>query len=138
MIKHDEKRDKNENSIVYKIPCNTCHVAYYGETARGVHKRLTEHKNDLKTHRLSNSLVIHADKYGHLPNWEKVEVLHEGHDRTTRKIIEAAYISTNDVSNHRMGFINLTKAASHTIINEAKSRELNRGPLDYDPRTTGS
>ena len=68
---------KNENSVIYKISCKGCWKAYYGETTRGMVKRLYEHKGDVRAHRTSNSLVIHIDECGHLPNWEASEALHK-------------------------------------------------------------
>ena len=117
---------KNENSVIYKIPCKGCSKAYYGETARGMSKRLYAHKGDVRAHRTSNLLVVHIDECGHLPNWEASEALHKCLKKKRRKIAEAAYICIKENINNRDGFINLAEAARHVIVGEA--RRLKYGP----------
>ena len=119
MIKPKFDRPINENSIVYKIPCNSCPSSYYGESGRGLKKRLTEHKNDVRAHRTSNSIVVHVDKHGHLPDWNNAMVLDKGSTKKMRKILEAAYININNNINHRDGFVRLAKAASSLVVNDS-------------------
>ncbi|MPD03976.1 hypothetical protein E2C01_099638 [Portunus trituberculatus] len=78
-------------------------------------KRLKEHKNDLRNHRTTNSLVVHAEKYNHLPNWEQVTAVHTGLDKK-RKLVEAAYIASREATNHRNGFVNLSRTAARLIL----------------------
>lgn len=47
-------------------------------------KRTAEHGNDIRAHRTSNSLVVHVEKKGHLPNWQGTEVLHQGGSKKIR------------------------------------------------------
>lgn len=54
-------------SIVYKIPCNGYQRTYFGETAHGSERRLTEHKAYLRQHGTSYALVVHMGEKGHLP-----------------------------------------------------------------------
>ena len=117
---------KNENSVIYKIPCRGCSKADCGETARGMDKRLYEHKGDVRAHRTSNSLVVHIDECDHLPNWETSETLHKCLKKKGRKIVEAAYICIKENVNNRDSFINLAKAAGHVIVGDA--RRLEHGP----------
>ena len=116
IVKHRTNIVGDDNSAVYRIPCNGCSRSYYGETSRGLNKRIYEHKNDIKQHRSSNSLVVHIDEEGHLPQWQEAVVVHKGLQKKTRKIIEAAYITTEKVTNHRDGFIKLSRAAGKLII----------------------
>ena len=101
------KRDgcSNENSIVYRIPCNGCDKAYYGETHRGLNKRVKEHKADVRHHRPSSALVNHIDERGHLPNWERAVILEKGIDKLQRKTLEALHITINENLNQRTGDI---------------------------------
>ena len=103
------KTDANKNSVIYKIPCNACPKEYYGETSRGLQKRINEHKT-------SNSLVLHTEECGHLPNWKEAAAIHTGLDKRSRKTIEAAYILMNQVTNHREGCVNLSHAVSKGLI----------------------
>ena len=48
---------ENDLSVVYSIPCNGCPKKYFGESHRGLSKRLQEHKDDVRYHRLSNAVV---------------------------------------------------------------------------------
>ena len=57
-------------------------------------KRLNEHKADLRHHRLTNVLVVHADEEGHLPKWSDASAVHHSLTKHERRAIEAAYICT--------------------------------------------
>ena len=100
-------RIEDLDSIVYKIPCGRCDRSYYGETGRGLSKRIQEHRNDLRNHRTSKSRVMHADQEGHLPKWSEAQALHTGLTKMQRWLIEAAYISTEDATNVSPGFFKL-------------------------------
>ena len=127
---------RDPKSVVYKIPCDKCQLAYIGETSRGIKKRIQEHKNDLRHHRTSNSMALHAEKHDHLPNFGKAEVLHAGKKRRMRKLIEAAHITTEETTNHREGFITLAKTTASIVINSMrKDNPTNNGPLPPLPRT---
>ena len=118
VIKNKNRRQNGFNnlSVVYKIPCNSCVCAYIGETGRGLEKRIAEHKSDLRAHRTSNSLVVHIDEHGHMPDWRGVEVLYKGAERNMRRTIEAAFINTNKTNNHREGFVCLAKETSQLLL----------------------
>ena len=109
--------DNNDLSVIYRIPCSGCPSAYIGESGRGIEKRINEHRNDLKAHRTSNSLVRHLEICNNLPEWSKVEILHKGLKKKMRKTVEAAHINVKENNNDREGFICLSKAASLLIIN---------------------
>ena len=83
-------------------------------------KRIQEHRNDLRHHRTSNSLVIHAEMQNHLPDFEKAEILHAGQEKRMRKMTEAAYITTNASSNHREGFFSLATTTARLILDSLK------------------
>ena len=114
MVRYKEKNTVyKENSIVYRVPCGGCHKSYIGETYRGLKTRVTEHKRDLKFHRVTNSIVLHAEEEDHLPKWEKAEAVKKGMTRKHRKIIESALIESVPCTNHRGGFYTLGSAVCH-------------------------
>ena len=89
---------------------------YFGESGRGLTTRLKEHQADLRHHRLSNALVVHAEQTDHLPNWDEASALHTGFSNLERRAIEAAYIATQDNLNTSSGFFRLaTPAAQHIL-----------------------
>ncbi|XP_076069780.1 uncharacterized protein LOC143041658 [Oratosquilla oratoria] len=127
VVRGKSKNEHNNNSMVYRIPCGGCDLNYFGETGRGIHKRTYEHKSDLRAHRTSNALVIHAEEYGHLPNWDGVEILKQGLDKKKRKIVEAAFIASQPCCNHRDGFIKLSKMSGWMILQELKGTRGREG-----------
>ena len=66
-----KKKQENTNSMVYKVPCGGCYKVYIGETYRGLKKRLSEHKADIRCHKPKSSFVMHIDNKQHLPGWER-------------------------------------------------------------------
>ena len=93
-----------------------CLCSYIGETGRGLEKRIVEHKSDLRAHRTSNSLVVHIDEHGHIPDWRGVEGLYKGAEKNMRRTIEAAFINVNKTTNHREGFVCLANATSQLLL----------------------
>ncbi|XP_045137175.1 uncharacterized protein LOC123519735 [Portunus trituberculatus] len=117
IVTNNPPRAENEDSVIYKIPCSGCSSSYIGETGRGLKKRIYEHKNDMRHHRTSNSLVVHARDKGHLPNWVGATTLRKGLKKRDRKTVEAAYITTEEeTTNHREGFVCLSRAAAQLTI----------------------
>lgn len=112
----------NEKSVIYNIPCKGCTKEYIGETGRGLKKRITEHKKDVIKHRTSNSLVLHIDKFKHLPNWEAASEIRIGLDKRMRKALEAAYITQKDVTNHREGFVRWSANAAKLALRSSDRR----------------
>ena len=43
-------------------------------------------------------------------------MLHEGLLKNMRRTVEAAYIATEPVTNHREGFVNLARAAGKLVV----------------------
>ena len=110
IIQSKEKKLKNENSIVYKVPCGSCDKSYVGETHRGLQTRISEHRRDLKYHRLTNSMVIHSENEDHLPNWKDAVAIKTGLTKAHRKIFESAIIGSISCTNHTGGFYTLGTA----------------------------
>ena len=113
MVTRTQRKDNtNEKSVVYEIPCKVCDQSYVGETGRGVQVRLKEHRSDVKFHRTSNALVLHIEKYGHLPDWDNTRILEKNMKKSTRKMLEAAHIITRKTCNSRCGFITWSSMAA--------------------------
>lgn len=130
IVGSSQQKSKKENSILYKIPCIGCSYAYIGETSTGIKKRIYEHKNNMRHHRTSNSLVVHAMDKGHLQDWNKVKILHTRLEKKLRKTVEEAYITTEETTNHRVGFVCLSPAATQLDITTAgRASEANQSAL---------
>ena len=116
MIRKKEKKDKSDKSVVYRVPCGICEKAYIGETGRGAKTRLKEHKRDFRNFMEHSAFVAHANKTGHLPNWEGTEIIASCSSKAIRKATEAAYIATNETINTNGGFIKWAKSAAQLSI----------------------
>lgn len=66
IIRVEVGRKENEESVVCSVPCSLCPRAYCEESVRGMDKWLYEHGADIRAHRISNSLTIHVQDYGHV------------------------------------------------------------------------
>ena len=112
----------NSDSVVYKISCGTgaflqvCKKMYFGESGRGLPTRLKEHKADLRHHRVSNALVIHAERTDHLPNWAGATAMHTGLTKIQRRAVEEAYITVEENINTSSGFFRLANPVAQRIM----------------------
>ena len=121
-IVQKKTRFQNSESIIYKTPCGTCKKPYFGESGRGFRTRIKEHKADLRHHRLSNAMVIHAERTDHLPDWASASVIHTDFSKFERRAVEAAYIAVEDNINTSPGFFRLATPVAHRIINSIALR----------------
>ena len=105
-----------ENSAIYRIPCSQCELAYFGETGRGFSTRLKEHKSDLRFSRMSNAMVLHELKTGHVPWWTGASVLIEGLTQRKRKLYESVLIGKMNCSNVSAGSFKLAEVPAWLIF----------------------
>ena len=109
-----------ELSVVYQVPCGNCDKSYIGETGRGIQTRIKEHKRDLRNDADHSAFVIHAHSTAHLPNWDGAKVIARCGSKGCRKATEAAFITTNETINTRVGFIKWAKSAAAFSIKDQK------------------
>ena len=112
MTTKSREQKRNDNSVVYQVPCGSCDKKYIGETGRGVKTRLKEHKRDLRNDMEHSAFVLHAHKTNHLPYWDGAGVLAICKNRENRKATEAAFIATQETINVRVGSMKWARAAA--------------------------
>ena len=83
---------QNENSIVYKIPCNNCNSFYVGQSGRGLSIRLKEHKAYIRKADESKAVFLHVSSKNHTIDWENASVIMFCKDYSTRNIFESIII----------------------------------------------
>ena len=105
---------------IYEIPCASCDLAYYGQSARNLRKRINEHKRDLRSGQTNNSIVKHNYELNHSPRFESAKVLKFCNDPRRRKILESAIIAIYPNINHRPGSYNLVNNIARKIIIDNK------------------
>ena len=121
IIKTKRTKHAPEHSIVYKIPCGdlTCEKAYYGQTYRGLKKRLSEHKTTFKSGSQESPFLQHAEDTDHTPAWSAATVLHSGiPTKRKRLFLESAIIRANpnlNSSKRQIGDFNLSNIAAQIV-----------------------
>ena len=110
--------------MVYKIPCKGCNLSYYGETPRGLKKRITEHKRDFRNHNLSNSLVKHFETCAHLPDWEHAEILKDELSKIGRKTLESSLIESFPCTNTKAGDVRLARSVALALVEEYLGKKV--------------
>ena len=64
---------------------------------------------------MSNAMVVHSEKEGHLPRWRDATIVHQGLSKTKRKALEAAVIATAPNINTRPGALRLSKIVAQSL-----------------------
>ena len=98
MVKTPRPKHAPEDSVIYKIPCGeqSCKEAYFGQTCRGLKKRLSEHVAAYNKRDQQSPFVLHRHATDHPPGWKKAEVVHKGiGSKKKRLFLESALIRTN-------------------------------------------
>ena len=121
LVNKNGSKEQTDESLVYKIPCHGCSLPYFGETSRGLKKRISEHKRDLKYHNINNALVKHTQSCQRLPDWEKADILKANLNRTGRKLLESALIEALPCTNSKAGDIRVARGVATMILEEQLS-----------------
>ena len=101
---------------VYKIPCNTCQKAYYGETLKTLQFRLSQHKTDIQRHNTSNAIFIHIME-NHTINWNAAKFVYRSNRKNNNRLVESFFIMNYHNFNTSPGFFDL----DHFTISYIKS-----------------
>ena len=91
-------------------------MKYTGETHRGLHKRIQEHRMDLRRSNDSNALVVHRESTGHLPSFENASVRKICLSRVERKLAESVFIAAENGINIRESSHRISPALSRVLL----------------------
>ncbi|XP_055601010.1 uncharacterized protein LOC129749910 [Uranotaenia lowii] len=116
-------KEKTAN-VVYDIKCGECKKSYIGETSQFLHKRLEQHKNDVKNKKVGGSgLAQHSIEYGHIFDFKNTNILEKVSKYNTRICAEMFHIKIrgdSDVVNKQKDSINF-KSAYNSILPKIKT-----------------
>ena len=92
------KSDNDDNDVgVYEIPCQACNMKYYGESGRGLHVRIAEHKRAWRSHSENSALVKHSWDNDHRIDWNNAKIIFKSSDVNVRRLVEGAAINMGSV-----------------------------------------
>ena len=105
------------DASVYCIQCKHCKLKYIGKTSQNLHVRLKEHKRNIRIGKSNNALFLHISQSNHNFNFNSAKMLIYIHNKSLRRIFEAAAISLFNSLNTRPGFYNISLYLSRSILN---------------------
>lgn len=114
------KYDAGEHAgVVYKIQCKQCNGAYIGQTQQYLHKRLCNHKNNVRNNKPDTSaLAKHAIENGHCFDFQNTKILTNENDFQKRLVLEMLHIAKEDNTiNNRSDIQNLSRIYHNLIKN---------------------
>ena len=76
--KAQEKVDRPQSGVVYKISCTNCSFVYYGQTERPLRTRITEHKRAVATFDHDSKISCHVHENNHIMDFGSARVV--GHE----------------------------------------------------------
>ena len=84
--KTKDKIPKNKNTnVVYEIQCGQCKKSYIGETSQFLHKRVEQHKYDVKIKKIGGTgLAQHSIDFGHVFDFENTKIVEKVSNYNTR------------------------------------------------------
>lgn len=90
----------DSSNLIYKIPCSDCNKVYIGETKQYLHKRIYQHKYDIKKDpSLYTSLTKHRVESNHNIDFDKTSIISLQKNPQKRLILEMIHISNNNTMN---------------------------------------
>ena len=119
-----QKVQENDKPGVYKIPCNQCDKAYYGQTGRNLTTRLVEHKRAIKYAQVNSAVFQHVSTEDHTMNWQEASILYKSECSFKIKIVESILISNKPNFNISQGQWTpdpITLAASKRLMHQVTS-----------------
>lgn len=104
------------NSGVYTIPCKDCNKSYWGESGRNWEERLKEHKYDIRTCNMKNSLFNHIVNEDHRIDWDAAKLVYKCNDYYKRRIVESSLIGTMPNFNLGSGHFQFNKIIQRAVV----------------------
>ena len=117
LVHSSPQRNIFSDAGVYCIPCKDCKLKYIGETSRNLHVRLKEHKRDIRIGNSNNALFRHISQSNHDFDFNSAKMLIYIHNKSLRRIFEAAAISFFNSLKTCPGFYNISPYLSRSILN---------------------
>lgn len=111
------------SNVVYKVICRECQLPYIGQTSRNLKGRLTSHKSDCRTGKVTCALAEHVKNTNHQPNYDEVKILDIDNSSARRTFKEMVRIVQEDSSlNKKTDIDGLSHIYSYLIqIDKEKS-----------------
>jgi len=82
-----------QSNVVYKICCLHCDATYVGQTRRLLKTRIEEHRSHIRRNTSQSSIITeHRVKFGHVFDWDNVEILDKEPHYNKRLVSEMIYI----------------------------------------------
>ncbi|XP_058820994.1 uncharacterized protein LOC131683172 [Topomyia yanbarensis] len=127
-----------QTNIVYSIPCGVCdNKEYIGQTSQTLEKRITQHKNSIRTRTSCTGLTQHTTEQGHHFDFSKTHVLERVNNEANRLTAEVLHIKLREES-----AVNLQRDAAsfsyayNGLLNKLRSTQHGkRGQQRETPRT---
>lgn len=115
--KHKESTSTmNSSSVVYKIPCADCSQVYIGETKQYLHKRLYQHKYDIKKDpSLHTSLTKHRTEHNHNIDFDNTTIVGFQNNLHKRLTLEMITIQNNHSMNTKSDTNKLSSVYKHLL-----------------------
>jgi hypothetical protein len=66
---------KEDNKLIYRIPCKNCDLSYIGETNRTKNIRMKVHQNDIRNCKENSHVAQHVLETRHSFDFDNVETL---------------------------------------------------------------
>ena len=117
LVHSSPQRNIFSDAGVYCIHCKDCKLKYIGETSQNLHVRLKEHKRDIRIGNSNNTLFLHISQSNHNFDFKSAKMFIYIHDKSLRRIFEAAAISFFNSLNTRLGFYHISPYLSKSISN---------------------
>ena len=118
------KINKNIQSGIYGIPCETCEDSYFGETGDLV-RRNYQHSYDLRTYNRTSPLIAHMETQNHLIKQNKFKVIKYINNQNYKKFYESFLIKNRRNFNRDKGSYNIDNIINHYLKESTSCRDIN-------------
>ena len=99
---------------VYKVPCDTCQGAYYGETIKTLNTRIEQHKADIRRYNHSNAIFLHITQQ-HAINWNNTKFIFSSNSKNLNRLVESFFIKYTKNFNISTGFFEIDNVVGNFL-----------------------
>ena len=104
LLYSSSQHDNIPDAYVYYIPCKDWKLKYIRETSRNIHKRLSEHRINIRVGNLNNALLQHIFKFDHNFDFNADIMLPDIYNERWKRVFEAGALSHCQSNNNQPGF----------------------------------
>ena len=109
----------SEKGGVYRINCSVCNIPYIGQSGKGLCKRVSQHKYNVRTANNNSAIFCHVRDFNHPIDWQSAKIVFQTSSLQNRLLVEGSLIASLDNMNLSDGLFKIDELLKCFILKQS-------------------